>query len=272
MASRKPNLNTDNNTREAGHSSRYHPPVTPSATTSAPGSHGDRTTYTGFSPPRQTDGAYSLQAILGIDTSLGPAVQQRQGRGQFPTPGWGRGHYLQIPGSVPEPSIIPNSDTNGADPFSLRGFGQESPAESRTPTPDNMSVVARVSSSTLSLPSQYLLDDHTNGSVSGSSDAAFFRTYQDSDNSTILTQPVHHTSPSWSARALTIFANSQRLKERDGRLSALNAAIEALNLAWEASGSKPAKHVYNHVGITLKMIKVCFLFCNDELLVYLQPG
>jgi len=203
-------INTDN-TREAGHSSRPHPPVTPGATTSAPGSHGDRTTYTGFSPPRRTNGVASLQAILGTDTSSGPAMQQRQGQGQFPTPGWGHGHVLQTPGSVLEPSIIPNLHTMGLAHLTL-------PNTSRTATQMGM-----------------------------------------------LAGP---TGP----RALTVFANSQRLKERDGHLSSLNAAIETLNLAWEASGIEPAKHIYNHVGITLKMIKVCFLFSNDELLVYPQPG
>jgi len=189
MASRSGIPNTNNNTREAGHSSRYHPPVTPGATASAPGFHGDPTAYTGFSPPRQTNGVPSLQTILRTDTSSGPAMQQRQGQGQFPTPGWGRGHVLQTPGSVLEPSIIPNLHTNGAGPSSLRGFGQQPLVEPRSPTPGDMPVTGWVSSSTLSHPSQYLPNGHTNGSAGGSNGAAFFRTYQDFDNSTT---PRHH--------------------------------------------------------------------------------
>jgi len=189
MASRSGVPDNNNNTREAGHSSRYHPPVNAGTTTNASGFPGDRTAYTSFSPPRQTNGAPSLQAILGTDTGSSPAMQQRQGQGQFPTPGWGRGHTLQTPGSALEPSIIPNLHTNGAGPSSLRGFGQQPLVEPRSPTPGDMPVTGWVSSSTLSHPSQYFPNGHGNGNAGGSNGAAFFRTYQGFDDSTT---PRHH--------------------------------------------------------------------------------
>ena len=57
---------------------------------------------------------------------------------------------------------------------------------------------------------------------------------------------------------------SQRPKDRDGALSSLNAAIEALNLAKEISSIAPAKAVLGSVSVVLTMIRVRFpLFCND---------
>ena len=50
---------------------------------------------------------------------------------------------------------------------------------------------------------------------------------------------------------------SQRMKGPDGFLSALNLAIEGLNLAKETSGIAPAKAVFGSVSILLVMIKVC---------------
>jgi hypothetical protein len=59
---------------------------------------------------------------------------------------------------------------------------------------------------------------------------------------------------------------SQRLKRRDGALSSLDAAIEAMNLAKEVSSMTPAKAVFGSVSILLTMIRVFFLLFSDELL------
>ena len=55
-------------------------------------------------------------------------------------------------------------------------------------------------------------------------------------------------------------AESQRPKGRDGAISALNMAIEALNLAKELSSITPAKAVFGSVSVILTMIKVSPLF------------
>jgi len=54
---------------------------------------------------------------------------------------------------------------------------------------------------------------------------------------------------------------SQRpnLKGREGTISALNAAIEALNLAKELSSITQAKAIFGSVSVTLSMIRVSFL-------------
>ena len=54
-------------------------------------------------------------------------------------------------------------------------------------------------------------------------------------------------------------SESQQPKERDNSLSALNVAIETLNLAKEVSGIAPAKAVFGAVSILLAMIRVCSL-------------
>ena len=65
-------------------------------------------------------------------------------------------------------------------------------------------------------------------------------------------------------------ANSKRQKRRDNTLSLLNAAIEAMNLAKEASSGTPAKVIFGSVSVLLAMIRVSFLiFCNDELRVHI---
>ena len=58
-------------------------------------------------------------------------------------------------------------------------------------------------------------------------------------------------------------AGSQRPNEREGTISALDVAIEALNLAKEVSSITPAKAVFGTVSVVLTMIKVGFLlvFC-----------
>jgi len=68
-------------------------------------------------------------------------------------------------------------------------------------------------------------------------------------------------------------AESQRARGRDGALSLLNAAIEALNLAKEISGVTPAKAAFGSVSVLLTMIRVHFLrFCDDELLIHVHTG
>ena len=52
-------------------------------------------------------------------------------------------------------------------------------------------------------------------------------------------------------------ANSQRQKGQGGIPSALNVAIEVLNLAKEASSITPAKVVFGSVSVLLAMIRVC---------------
>ena len=52
--------------------------------------------------------------------------------------------------------------------------------------------------------------------------------------------------------------NSQRPKGQAGLVSALNVAIEALNLAKEISSITPAKAVFGSVSVLLAMINVSF--------------
>lgn len=54
-------------------------------------------------------------------------------------------------------------------------------------------------------------------------------------------------------------AKPRRPKGRDGLLSALNVAIERLNLAKGVSNITPAKAVFSSVSVLLVMIKVNFL-------------
>ena len=49
---------------------------------------------------------------------------------------------------------------------------------------------------------------------------------------------------------------SQRPEERDGAISALNAAIETLNLVKEVSSVTPVKAVFGSVSVILAMIRV----------------
>jgi hypothetical protein len=48
-------------------------------------------------------------------------------------------------------------------------------------------------------------------------------------------------------------------RRRDGALSLLNAAIEAMNLAKEVSSATPAKAVFGSVSVVLTMIRVGLL-------------
>lgn len=184
MVARSSIPNTNNNTREAGHSSRYHPPSTTGATINPSGFQGAN--HTGFPSRRQPNGVHTLQAIIGTDGSSGPSMQQRQGPGQFPTRLWAHGHTPQPSGPVPGSSTMPNLQIGGVGPPSLRGFGQQPLVEPRSPTPGDAPVTGWAPNSTLT---QYHPNGHGNGSAGGSNGAAFFRTYQDHDNSST---PRHH--------------------------------------------------------------------------------
>jgi len=70
---------------------------------------------------------------------------------------------------------------------------------------------------------------------------------------------------------------SQRPEEGENAVSALNTAIEALNLAKDGSGVAPAKAVFGSVSVILVMIRVSFLLfflltdcrlkCNQDAMI-----
>ena len=60
----------------------------------------------------------------------------------------------------------------------------------------------------------------------------------------------------------TMDANPKQEKWRDGVLSSLNAAIEAMNLAKEVASVTPAKAVFGSVSVLLTMIRVSVLFSD----------
>ena len=57
-------------------------------------------------------------------------------------------------------------------------------------------------------------------------------------------------------------ANSKQEKWRDGVLSSLNAAIEAMNLAKELASVTPAKAIFGSVSVLLTMIRVSVLLSD----------
>ena len=59
-------------------------------------------------------------------------------------------------------------------------------------------------------------------------------------------------------------AKSQRTKGREGAVSALNKAIEAINPA-KVSNIPPVKAVFDSVIILLALIRVCCLLFRDYL-------
>jgi hypothetical protein len=68
-------------------------------------------------------------------------------------------------------------------------------------------------------------------------------------------------------------ANPHRPKGRDGALSSLNMAIDAMNLAKDIVDIAPAKAAFGSVSALLTMIRVCFfLLYNDELWTHAYPG
>ena len=66
-------------------------------------------------------------------------------------------------------------------------------------------------------------------------------------------------------------ATSQRPSRREGTISLLNAAIEAVNFAKEASSVTPAKIAFASAGVLLTMIKVCSL-CNEMFQAHTHSG
>jgi len=65
-------------------------------------------------------------------------------------------------------------------------------------------------------------------------------------------------------------AKSRRPKDREGAISALNAAIEAMNVAEGLSTITPTKDVFGSVGVTLTMLRVgsCWFVLIDYKLKY----
>ena len=62
---------------------------------------------------------------------------------------------------------------------------------------------------------------------------------------------------------------SQRPKERDGMLSALNVAIDGLSFVKELADATPAKAAVCSVAILLTMIRVSSLpFCSETFLAH----
>ena len=64
---------------------------------------------------------------------------------------------------------------------------------------------------------------------------------------------------------------SQQPKDREGTTSALNAAIEAINIAKGLSTITPANDVFDSVGVTLTMLRVgsCWFVLIDCRLKYI---
>ena len=58
---------------------------------------------------------------------------------------------------------------------------------------------------------------------------------------------------------MSMKTESQRHKGQDGVVSALNVAIETLNLVKEVASITPAKAVFGSVSVILAMIKVSLL-------------
>ena len=67
-------------------------------------------------------------------------------------------------------------------------------------------------------------------------------------------------------------AKFQRPKRRDGVVSSLSVAIEAVNLAREISSVTPTKAVFGAVSALLAMIRVCPLFYDETPQAHVCPG
>jgi len=86
-------------------------------------------------------------------------------------------------------------------------------------------------------------------------------------------QPSHRTAVSQLPRVSTMDAKTQQPKDREGAISALNAAVEALNLMKEIASVTPAKAAFGSVSVLLAMIRVSFvLFYGGELQTHKYPG
>ena len=83
-------------------------------------------------------------------------------------------------------------------------------------------------------------------------------------------QPSHHTTLSQLLRVHTMQTESKQPEGRAGIISALNEAVEAVDLAGKTSAITPAKDVFGSVGTLLTLIRVCFLLsCNNLLQIYI---
>ena len=88
-----------------------------------------------------------------------------------------------------------------------------------------------------------------------------------------LTQPPHLASFLSLPSVSTMTDNTQRPKGQGRGLSALNTAIDALNLAKEASSGTPANPVFGPVALLVTMIRVSsFLFSGETLQAHTQSG
>ena len=68
-------------------------------------------------------------------------------------------------------------------------------------------------------------------------------------------------------------SKSQQRKGSDGAPSALDAAIQALNLAKDTCGISTAQNVFSHAGVLLTAIRVGPpSFCGDELPAHISLG
>lgn len=68
-------------------------------------------------------------------------------------------------------------------------------------------------------------------------------------------------------------AEFQQPTGREAAISALNAAVEVMNLAEKNSTITPVKTVFGSVSTILTLVRVCFLLsCNDLLRIYTQLG
>jgi len=83
----------------------------------------------------------------------------------------------------------------------------------------------------------------------------------------------HRTVTPQLPRVSTMDAKTQRPKDREGAISALNAAVEVLNLIKEAASVTPAKAAFGSVSMLLTMIRVCLvLVYSDGLQAHKCPG
>jgi hypothetical protein len=84
---------------------------------------------------------------------------------------------------------------------------------------------------------------------------------------------VFRTISSQLSPVSTMAAKSQQSTGRDGTLAALNAAIDVLNLAKDASGIAPAQAAFGSVNLLLAMIRVRpLLFYGDGLSIHIYQG
>jgi hypothetical protein len=82
-------------------------------------------------------------------------------------------------------------------------------------------------------------------------------------------QPSRRVVLSQLPRIFTMETESRQPKGREGAVSELNAAVEAMNLAKTASTITPIKAVFGSVSALLTLIRVCLLlFYNDLLQVH----